>query len=302
MIFHFHWWQMGSLAKSIPLWKTDLWRTVTEDVLQVPHASCPSVLLLLHQLMDHVQPVPVGLPQHLHDTSGCLTGSSGLGQLGQLGNITDTVSGAFLGFPFHVCQKDQSDSGSCSLGQEISYLSCVPQSLEMVVPGVARALGSVYVGCFCYPRLKHHPWLPQHCTPLLWVQESISFRTRLSLLIVWKSVASYGWLATKKFCTSYQHPAHVAFVSSSWTFLPLSFTLREKAWLVFQSLQTLLYQYEWVFKSHLWLKLPACIKQNWEKKKKKLMYFQCQSLQTQWSIQLFQATHDYGLLSCCPAT
>lgn len=300
MIFHFHWWQMGSPAKSIPLWKTALWRTVTEDVLQVPHASCPSVLLILHQLMDHVQPVPVGLLQHLHDTSGCLAGSSGLGQLGQSGNITDTVSGAFrLSFP---CVSEGPIWFWLLLfgTGDLILVSCPTKPGD----GCTRCRKSPGV-CLCCLLLLSKAEAPPLITTTL---NTPSLGAGKHLLqnkafpLDWKSVASYGWLATKKFCTSYQHPTHVAFVSSSWTFLPLSFMLREKVWLVFQSLQTLPYQYEWVFKSHLWLKLPACIKQNWEEKNKKLMYFQCQSLQTQWSIQLFQATHDYGLLSCCPAT
>lgn len=133
-----------------------------------------------------------------------------------------------------------------------------------------------------------------YCPLFLRCEKSIWLRTRpFSLnMDAWVSKNLFLLISgslLEKGLAAFWHSAHMTFVSSSWTLECFSFMNEEKACLVFQSLQSLLYQSGWLFISHLWLKLPGCIRKYWRQTNKKPLpvYFHCQSLQTQWSIQLF---------------
>lgn len=162
--------------------------------------------------------------------------------------LKNVVWGVILFFPLPVFWQDKSESGSWSLGQIISVLCLLPQSLEMALPGVLSIMELVYVSCLSYQSLKNYPWLPQYWLAS-WVVRKASNRNQnftswVGSLSVWKSAASHGWLAAKDDLASFWCSIHVAFFfffSSSWLSFGLSFLHREKTRLVFKSLQSLLY-------------------------------------------------------------
>lgn len=142
--------------------------------------------------------------------------------------LKDVDSGVIPFFPLSVFWQDQSESSSCSLGQVISALCLLPQSLETVLPGVPGVMEPVYVACLCHQSLKHCHWLPQHWLPSRSVRKQSFTSWFGGGLNVWKSAASHGWLAGKKGAAAFWCSTHAAFVSSSWTSLCLSFMHREK--------------------------------------------------------------------------